>query len=69
MSNKQFLVAAKTEQRVRRVLNPPSHTARAKARGQEKENQGGDSAWDPPLPIPNREVKPRRADGTAEAGE
>ena len=28
-------------------------------------NQGGDSAGDPPLPIPNREVKPRRADGTA----
>lgn len=24
---------------------------------------------DPPLPIPNRDVKPARADGTAKAGE
>ena len=40
------------------------------AAGRKKEkNQGGDSAWDPPLPIPNREVKPRRADGTAKVGE
>ncbi len=26
---------------------------------------GGDSAWAPPVPIPNTEVKPRCADGTA----
>ena len=29
------------------------------------ENSGGYSAEDPPLPIPNREVKLRSADGTA----
>ena len=28
-------------------------------------HQGGYSTRDPPLPIPNREVKPRHADGTA----
>ena len=28
-----------------------------------------DSVGDPPLPIPNREVKPDRADGTAFVGE
>ena len=32
-------------------------------------HKGGDSAGDPPLPIPNREVKPRYADGTAKVGE
>ena len=32
-------------------------------------DSGGDSTGVPPLPIPNREVKPRRADGTAKAGE
>ena len=30
---------------------------------------GDDSTRAPPLPIPNREVKPRHADGTAKAGE
>ena len=30
---------------------------------------GGYSVGVPPLPIPNREVKPDRADGTAQAGE
>ena len=30
---------------------------------------GGYSVGVPPLPIPNREVKPVRADGTAIAGE
>ena len=35
----------------------------------EKENQGGYSTRVPPLPIPNREVKPRHADGTAKVGE
>ena len=50
----------------------PSHTAPStESRGgtRKKKDKGGDSAWDPPLPIPNREVKPRRADGTAKAGE
>ena len=50
----------------------PSHTAPStESRGgtRKKKEKGGDSAWDPPLPIPNREVKPRRADGTAKAGE
>ena len=28
-------------------------------------NNGGNSDGDPPLPIPNREVKPVSADGTA----
>ena len=31
--------------------------------------QVADSGGVPPLPIPNREVKPARADGTASAGE
>ena len=30
-----------------------------------RQNSGGYSAGVPPLPIPNREVKPGRADGTA----
>ena len=33
-----------------------------------KINQGGNSGGDPPLPIPNREVKPACADGTAPPG-
>ena len=33
------------------------------------ETSGGYGAGVPPLPIPNREVKPRSADGTAKAGE
>ena len=48
----------------------------AKAEGRRKKqskfrtsHKGGDSAGDPPLPIPNREVKPRCADGTAKVGE
>ncbi len=48
----------------------------AKAEGRRKKqskfrtsHKGGDSAGDPPLPIPNREVKPRYADGTAKVGE
>ena len=36
--------------------------------GKEK-RQGDDSVRDPPLPIPIREVKPHRADGTAKVGE
>ena len=50
--------------------------ADAKAAGRRKKqskfrtsHKGGDSAGDPPLPIPNREVKPRYADGTAKVGE
>ena len=31
----------------------------------DSEIQAIDSVGDPPLPIPNREVKPNRADGTA----
>ena len=48
----------------------------AKAEGRRKKqskfrtsHKGGDSAGDPPLPIPNRDVKPRYADGTAKVGE
>ncbi len=48
---------------------PPGRRKKAGRNGKDKKNQGGDSAWDPPLPIPNREVKPRRADGTAKVGE
>ena len=33
--------------------------------GQRNDISGGYSAGAPPLPIPNREVKPGRADGTA----
>ena len=50
--------------------------ADAEAKGRRKKqskfrtsHKGGDSAGDPPLPIPNREVKPRYADGTAKVGE
>ena len=43
-----------------------THGRRAAA---ERQKQGGNSAGDPPLPIPNREVKPRHADGTAKVGE
>ena len=32
-------------------------------------NKGDDSVRVPPLPIPNREVKPHHADGTAKVGE
>ena len=39
------------------------------ARPGKAKDQGGDSTGAPPLPIPNREVKPRGADGTAKAGE
>ncbi len=34
-----------------------------------KELSGGDSGGEPPVPIPNTEVKPLSADGTALAGE
>ena len=34
-----------------------------------KETKAVNSTGVPPLPIPNREVKPRRADGTAKVGE
>ena len=37
----------------------------ARKRVRKKENNGGNSDGDPPLPIPNREVKPVSADGTA----
>ena len=42
----------------------PYRPTGAWAPGKEK-RQGDDSVRDPPLPIPNREVKPRHADGTA----
>ena len=37
--------------------------------GDERRDSGDDSTRAPPLPIPNREVKPCNADGTAKAGE
>ena len=37
--------------------------------GLSKRRQGGHSVRVPPLPIPNREVKPHHADGTAKVGE
>ena len=46
----------------------PYRPTGAWAPGNEK-RQGDDSVRDPPLPIPNREVKPHRADGTAKVGE
>ena len=36
---------------------------------QDQEEIGGYSEGVPPLPIPNREVKPLSADGTAKVGE
>ena len=35
------------------------------ALSKKRKYNGGDSDGDPPLPIPNREVKPVSADGTA----
>ena len=35
----------------------------------EDKKSGGHSVRVPPLPIPNREVKPHHADGTAKVGE
>ena len=37
--------------------------------GHEQRHSGDDSIRAPPLPIPNREVKPYHADGTAKAEE
>ena len=45
------------------------HNAIMKASSGFHDRQGGYSARAPPLTIPNREVKPCRADGTATAGE
>ena len=41
----------------------PAKTASTRVR--KRINNGGNSDGDPPLPIPNREVKPVSADGTA----
>ena len=38
-------------------------------RSEDVRHSGGYSVGVPPLPIPNREVKPDRADGTAQVGE
>ena len=46
------------------TVGPPQRPVRAEASTKEK-NNGGNSDGDPPLPIPNREVKPVSADGTA----
>ena len=49
------------------VLCARCHDAPAARRSlASKEHSGGDSAGAPPLPIPNREVKPGCADGTAQ---
>ena len=50
------------------LLPTVSHTA-VSERAWPDEQKGGYSCGVPPLPIPNREVKPVRADGTAQAGE
>ena len=42
---------------------------RRKIEIERKRHKGSNSAGDPPLPIPNREVKPGRANGTVQAGE
>ena len=44
-------------------------TAAKSAAEKGKKNKGDDSVRVPPLPIPNREVKPHHADGTAKVGE
>ena len=46
------------------TVGPPQRPVRAEASTKEIDN-GGNSDGDPPLPIPNREVKPVSADGTA----
>ena len=46
------------------TVGPPQRPLRAEAGTKEIDN-GGNSDGDPPLPIPNREVKPVSADGTA----
>ena len=54
---------------------PHASYVRAKARVEKRKKKGkikgkgGNSAGVPPLPIPNRAVKPRRADGTGKPGE
>ena len=40
----------------------------AEAGAVKREKSGGDSVRVPPLPIPNREVKPHHADDTAKVG-
>ena len=41
------------------------HSRKNTVRKHQAINNGGNSDGDPPLPIPNREVKPVSADGTA----
>ena len=63
------------EGRSRRQTQKQKAEAEGRRKKQSKQSKfrtshkGGDSAGDPPLPIPNREVKPRYADGTAKVGE
>ena len=52
-----------------RASNNAAHHIRYINRDIEEEIKAVHSTRAPPLPIPNREVKPRRADGTAKAGE
>ena len=51
------------------VLDSLTYTLRPCEAGRRKRDSGDDSTRAPPLPIPNREVKPCNADGTAKAGE
>ena len=51
------------------VLDSLPYTLGPQGRDTKKRDSGDDSTRAPPLPIPNREVKPCNADGTAKAGE
>ena len=50
-------------------MSKEKKTIKRKAAKKAAEDLGGYSEGDPPLPIPNREVKPLSADGTAKVGE
>ena len=65
----QALYENKTWQSNLQASNNAAHDIRYINRDIEEEIKAVHSTRAPPLPIPNREVKPRRADGTAKAGE
>ena len=71
-SDKVFLKKLKISQNLWVKFRDAEAEAKGRRKKQSKfrtSHKGGDSAGDPPLPIPNREVKPRYADGTAKVGE
>ena len=61
--------AGRTRQRVASGHTGAVASANERRLSAGERHSGGDSVRVPPLPIPNREVKPHRADGTAKVGE